>query len=232
MTDAGGGFDPIPAAGAGADRFDQPSLFYLTHQSTIDQWHALRSAVAASLNEWFATTLQDALVGVADEREWGLSTAVGPPGYAHLLVHPPETPVLNHKPLVGVGLGWSIKGVNPISNRPFTCVRCSRSDPGRRAAETLLDSGGRAFRSAHRLKGSDRDAWPIWWYIKAQDCWWTDLDAYRDTIVAEVRRGAEGLGDALSAAALVPLAGSTEEDAQPEAAGPSGETADDIFPSA
>jgi hypothetical protein len=80
VTDGGGGFDPIPAGGTGADRFDQLSLFYLTHQSTIDQWHALRSGVAASLNESFATTLQDALVGVADEREWAFQPVWARPG--------------------------------------------------------------------------------------------------------------------------------------------------------
>ena len=71
---------------------------------------------------------------------------------------------------------------------------------------------GRSVRLSD-VKGSDSEAWPIWWFIRAQDRWWTDLDGYRDTIVDEVQRGIDRLGDALVAAAAVRVEGAPVEDA-------------------
>jgi hypothetical protein len=53
-------YDPIPAAGAGSELFDQPTLFYLTNRPIIDEWYALRSNVAEALGEWYRTTVRDA----------------------------------------------------------------------------------------------------------------------------------------------------------------------------
>lgn len=205
-------YDPIPANGAGAERFDQPSLFYLTNRELIEEWAALKENVAEAVDEWYRHTLRDALSTKATERGLEVSEARGPTNYRHVVLHPPDTPIVGSKPVVGVGLGWHAKRVNPSGLSAFVCVRCSRNDAGRNAAQALLDAGGRSYRGATpAAKGADTDAWPIWWWAPATDQWWTDLDAYRTKLVDDVLRMTDALREPLDAAAAVEVMGTEEE---------------------
>jgi hypothetical protein len=204
--------EPIPAGGPGAERFDQPALFYLTHQATIDEWHGLRHTVSEALNGWFESTVRDALGPLASDHGLVVSFAQGPSRNSHLVLHPPNTPVLGRKPVAGVGVAWHADSANPISNQPFACLRCSRTETGRAAAAMILENGGREFRSAHGAKGRDTETWPVWTYIKADDRWWTHLDVYLAAILGEVTTYVEGLASALAIGATVEVRGSADED--------------------
>lgn len=216
-------YQPIPAGGTGAEGFDQPALFYLTHQRVIDEWYGLRRTVSEALNDWFEKTVRQALAPLAHERSLIVSTAYGPQKQAHLLAHPQEMPVINGRPIVGIGVAWPRMSVNPISNGPYACVRRSSSPPGKAAAAALLDAGGRDFRSRESLKGRDDEPWPLYSWIPARPQWWTDLDAYLDTILRPVEQYIDVLAGALAAAALVGkglVQESSDEDEDPGAPDP------------
>lgn len=205
-------YDPIPAAGAGADLFDRPSLFYLTNQNLIEEWHGLHSNVAAALDEWYSTTLRDALRDPARERGLEVALAKGPGSWRHVVLHTPDATVLGGKPVIGVGLGWPLKSPNPSSNSVFACVRCSRNQTGRNAASVFLDAGGREARSAIlRSKGADLDSWPIWRWIRTDAHWWTDLDSYRQLIVSDVMELAAAVLEPLRIASPIATVGSADE---------------------
>jgi hypothetical protein len=85
-------FDPAPAKGLGADVFDQPALFFLTHQPTIEQWARLNLAAAAATHQWLSTTVRDSLAELAVELGMELSTVAGPNYWQHLLMHPTGDP--------------------------------------------------------------------------------------------------------------------------------------------
>ena len=205
-------YDPIPAAGAGADLFDQPSLFYLTNQNLIEEWHSLQSNVAAALDEWYSTTLRDALRTPAAELGLEVAPAKGPRSYNHVVLHPPGATFLGGKPVIGVGLAWPTKSANPSANSVFSCVRRSSNQTGKNAAATFLDAGGREIRSRiQRSKGGDNETWPIWRWVRTETNWWTDLDAYRQMIVDDVIELAAAVIDPLLAASNVPAVGSADE---------------------
>jgi hypothetical protein len=205
-------YDPIPAAGAGADLFDQPSLFYLTNQNLIEEWHSLQSNVAAALDEWYSTTLRDSLRTPATDLGLEVALAKGPGSWRHVVLHPPGATFLGGKPVIGVGLAWPAKSANPSANSVFSCVRRSSNQTGKNAAAAFLDAGGRESRARiQRSKGADSDKWPIWRWVRTETQWWTDLDVYRQMIVDDVMELTVAVIDPLRAASSVPIVGSADE---------------------
>lgn len=194
-------YEPLPAKGVGAERFDEPALFYLTHQAVIDEWYSLRKAVTGALNDWLETTVREAISSLAQRHGLLVGGALGPKRQAHVLVYPDSMPVIGSRPAVGVGLGWAREGVNPISNPPYACVRRMARASGKAGSAALLGHGGREFRSRERCHGRDDETWPLYSYIPATARWWTDLDAYRAAITSGVERYIDGLTGALVAAA-------------------------------
>ena len=194
--------------------FDAPSLFYLSNRATIDEWASLRSNVADALGDWYRRVLPGALAPGAEARGLQISEARGPSSYHHVVLHPPFTPMPAGKPVIGIGIAWPAKSVDPAGNSTFACVRCSRNATGREAARRFLDAGGRAFRDATaRAKGADQDTWPVYWWVTAGERWWTDLDAYCQLLVNEVVRMVDALRDPLDVASAVELIDADEEEA-------------------
>lgn len=191
-------YEPIPAHGAGAESFDMPALFYLTHQPVIDEWYGLRRTVSEAVNNWLETTARAELAALAAGRGTLLSRVPGPEKHTHLVVHPDAMPLLNGRPILGIGVGWPAASVNPMSNAPFACVRRSGSDAGKLAAAALMRAGGRDFRSREMLKGRDEDVWPVYSYVPARSDWWTDLDGYLRSIIGLVERYIDGLSGPLA----------------------------------
>src|SRR3954471_2870895 len=103
-------YQPIPAKGVGAERFDEPALFYLTHQAVIDEWYSLRKAVTGALNDWLETTVREAIADIAQGHSLLVGGSNGPKGQAHVLVYPGSMPLVASRPAVGIGLGWSRDG--------------------------------------------------------------------------------------------------------------------------
>jgi hypothetical protein len=106
-------FDSKPAVGDGADVFNQPALFFLTHQETIEQWAKLRVAAAEAGHQWLSTTARTALAEFAAQRDMELSAVAGPAQYQHLLLHPADTPTVGDEPVIGVGLAWHRQRFDP-----------------------------------------------------------------------------------------------------------------------
>lgn len=205
-------YDPIPAAGAGAELFDQPSLFYLTNQNLIEEWHSLQSNVAAALDEWYSTTLSDALRLPAARLGLEVALAPGPGSSRHVVLHPAGATFLGGKPVIGVGFAWPAKSPNPSANSVFSCVRRSANQTGKIAASVFLDAGGREIRSGiARSKGGDAERWPIWRWVRTDTQWWTDLDSYREMIVDDVMELTAAVLEPLRAASNVAVVGGAEE---------------------
>jgi hypothetical protein len=158
------------------------------------------------------TTVRDSLTAPAADRGLEVSIARGPGSDHHVVLHPPDATTLGTKPVIGAGFGWPSKSVNPSADSVFVCVRYSRNQTGKNAGALFRDAGGPAARLRLGAKGSDTGNWPIYWYVQAPDQWWTDLDAYRNTLVNEVLRLTDAVREPLEAAARVPIVGGAEED--------------------
>lgn len=192
--------DIRPASGAGAEIFDGPSVFYLTHQAQIDEWYRLRSTVSENVGEWYRTVVRDALAVAAETLGYVISEVRGADSYPSVLMHTADTVVEDGQPALGVGLAWSSKTVLPTGNAPFSAVRRSGTPAGRAAGAAFLADGGLEYRRTRAgVYGSDSDTWPVYRTVDAPADWWTDLDRYRDRIVDDVIALAVDLRDALDA---------------------------------
>lgn len=198
---SGSNFEPIPAQGLGAEIFDQPALFFLTHQQVIEQWARLGSTAAAATDQWFSTTVRDSLTALAAQIGMELSAVAGPNYWQHLLLHPPDTPTVADEPVIGLGLCWHIQKVNPKSYRPFVGIRVGSSSQGESARTAFLEAGGQQARNEHRLQGEA--TWPAYFFLGPVDRWWEDLDSYRSSVLDHVRLGLDRMEAPMRAAIQV-----------------------------
>ncbi|MEA2825711.1 MAG: hypothetical protein QOG43_150 [Actinomycetota bacterium] len=182
-------FDPVPAVGDGADVFDQPALFFLTHQATIEQWAKLSTAAAEAGHQWLSTTVRAALADLAAQRGLELSAVAGPGQWQHLLLHPAETPTVGDEPVIGVGLCWHRQRLDPQNYLPFIGVRVGSNPQGAAAGTAFLDGGGLQLRNEFHWRGKGEPTWPAYFHLDPFERWWQDLDAYRAVIVDQVGLG-------------------------------------------
>lgn len=49
----------IEPGGRGADRFDVPSIFFLTHREPIERWYALKARASRAINEYLSSFADD-----------------------------------------------------------------------------------------------------------------------------------------------------------------------------
>lgn len=185
-------FEPVPASGLGFESFDQPSLFFLTHQDTIKHWARLESAAAEATQQWLTTTVSEDIANIGSGLDLELSAVMGPNHWRHLLLHPPEVPIVGGHPIIGLGLGWHSRKVNPMSDRPFVGIRVGTNPQGAAARTAFLDAGGRQVRIEEHLSGKGDATWPAYFNLPAaDDHWWHHLDQYRSLIGAQLRLGIE-----------------------------------------
>lgn len=210
-------YEPIPARGAGANLFDQPSLFYLTNQKLIDEWAALADTVTANVDRWLRTFVRDDLAAASAERDLVLSVAKGPGRHFALVTHPADATFLHGKPVIGVGLIWN--QVFPTDPTVFSGVRCSANSTGRAAAATFRTAGGDALMKVRGYQRRDT-TWPIWRWIVAGQEWWTDLDAYRAQLVTDTLDLLDSVRGPLFAASQVKIdtadGGDTDDESDEE----------------
>lgn len=182
-------FDPAPAMGVGAELFNQPALFYLTHQPIIEEWASLSVTAAEATHQWLSTAVRHGLTGLAVEAGMELSAVAGPNYWQHLLLHLPETPTIADEPIIGIGLCWHLRQVNPRSYLLFVGVRASRTSEGASATAVFLNSGGEQLRDDHHLQGKGDATWPAYFYLPSVERWWEDLDSYSSQVLEHVERG-------------------------------------------
>lgn len=191
-------FEPQPAHGEGADLFEQPALFYLSNQETIDDLYRLHKEVIRTADQWFHTIIRDRLAAVAHERGLRTFRENDPYSYPHLLIAPPA----EGSPTIGLGIAWSQTAILPSTYPPYVLVWRADSVTGRLAEAEFLRQGGDGFRVAEGLK-TDPGGWPAYRAMQYETNWWQDLDAYADKLVGEVERWLDAVADALIAASTV-----------------------------
>lgn len=205
-------FDPIPALGEGADAFNAPALFYLSHRRLIDEWASLRPVASKAVSDWLGRAFRDRLAHEVAGLQLRVAYVSGPGAFHHVVAYPENMTVLGSRPVLGIGLGWSSKSVDPeMSGSMFSCVRASRNKTGRAAAQVFVDNGGRAFRLEHGLRGSDDDTWPVFKNLQTGERWWTRLDAFCESLIDESMTLVNGMLPALHAAASVGDQGGPDE---------------------
>lgn len=184
-------FDPVPAHGEGSEFFDQPVLFFLTHQEQIEQWAMLSLAAAEAAHQWLTTTVSAKLAELAAQRDMQLHPVVGPNRWHHLLLAPLDTPTIGDEPVIGIALCWHPQKINPKTYLPFVGVRVAPLDEA--TGPAFLAAGGLQVREEQRLKGKGDRTWPAYFYLAPFDRWWASLDAYLAVIVEQVTIGLDHL---------------------------------------
>jgi hypothetical protein len=167
-------YEPIPAAGPGADLFDQPALFYLTNQKLIQEWAGLADGMSASVKLWLEQVVQPVLGQELLMR--GLTAELGSAGSYYGLLGRFGAPAAARRAACAVGLFWTSKP-DPSANSIFSGTYFAPTDAGL--------AGAQAFRAAaEAIPIDDREplrsgnTWVMWRWVSAPAQWWTNLNGY------------------------------------------------------
>ena len=176
--------DLVEAAGAGAELFEAPALFYLTHAEAIRRWSALGQHARDATNAYL-TSLQPDLQGATP---WELAPFDTARSYRHLLAAPPGAPLAeDESPAIACCFGWNQRAVRLTQHTwmPFVGVRVGPGAALDRWRRVFLEDGQRDLRPTIDRLGYRRDReWPAWKQVIGGDEWWADLDGYRAKVVA------------------------------------------------
>lgn len=177
--------EPIDAQGDGAELFDAPTSFYLTHRQSIEAWHSLKRVADRAVHE-FLSSLADPIAELALTNGWEPRFLdFGGRYYAHgVLAVGPDGP---DGPALVVGLGWQHKEVRPDqdTNAPYVGIRVASGAPELRA--WLMDVGQPTMRERRDAIGDLGDRrWPVYRYVPALPGWWGDLDGYRERCLRQL----------------------------------------------
>ena len=182
--------DLVEASGHGAEVFDAPTLFYLTHQTSIETWHALQRPTRRVVDRYLMT-LAEPLEEIA--LEFGGHLEILDDGGRYpllsLLASDGMTPGLA-KPAMLIGVEWDRNQVriDDGANAPIVGVRIgSKHHDGLR--QKFLDAGDPSARHVRKREGYDRSSWwPALTRCVGPANWWADLDGYRDLLMTTVRK--------------------------------------------
>ncbi len=191
-------FEPLPVAGEGGELFDAPSLFYLTHQEAIDEWARLRQ-VAIRANEWLSTVMPPRLEEVAATMGFTVSHRPASQGEAWILLHPPEMPTHDGRPILAIGLAWSPTSINLATTGLWAGVRVETGASGVGVRELFLQDAQRHLEAEAGWKLSGDASWPTYRYLNGVQRWWTDLDDCRERLAGEVAATANRFRDSVVA---------------------------------
>lgn len=189
MTDAGPEFD-YTAAGAGAEHFDAPAVFYLAHAEAIERWHELRHPARAATSA-FLDTIPDDLELPPLASSWSVVPADTGASYRHHLIAPDACPLATDgTPAIAACFGWKTTRVTvtPGSFTPFVGVRIGTGKPDDTAwrQEFLRGPGSRALEIRGSRGYRPAGEWPAWKQVTAAGPWWQSLDAYRETALSAI----------------------------------------------
>ncbi len=189
----------VEARGQGAELFDAPSLFYLTHRRSIDAWHALRRP-AGKVVDRYLMTMAEPLEELALELCGRLEIFDDDARYPVLAlftnahIAPGST-----RPSMLAGVEWDRKQVrlDDPATAPVVGIRIGskRHDALR---QRFLDAGDPPARQVRDRQGYDRSSWwPAFTRCVGPATWWSDLDGYRDLLTTAVRKLVEDFKPAL-----------------------------------
>lgn len=180
--------DLIEPEGEGADLFEAPTTFFLTHRESIERWYALKRRADDAVHQYLLSFVDD-IEDLGEQQ--GLQSGIFEVGRQHhcLLLWPPATPLRpDDAPPIGIGLSWKRGDVAIDGDHRAPCVgvRTGRgSDTVREAFLTAGDPDSRRLRQRHGYDG-DRP-WPVFRYVTGETAWWADLDGYRVRVMNELR---------------------------------------------
>jgi hypothetical protein len=169
------------ASGDGEKVFDDRAIFYLQFREQIEAWQGLRWEAVQAINTYMLT-LGDVVADLYPS--WSLWSGPAIRHTLHLLT--PAQSGGEAPPEIGIGLGWNAAGVMPGAKRqsPWAGVRTNPDGALTTAVLEALDERDRG--SVANYESSEW--WPRWRYVPGDRYWWTDLNAYRTTLIAETRR--------------------------------------------
>lgn len=196
MTDAGS-TDEYAAIGTGAENFEAPAVFYLTHMEAIERWHGLRDAAVAA-TAGFLDTIFDDFELPDSKASWSVTVA-DTGGYRHHLVAPEHCPpAADGTPAIAACFGWHTKRVTISTGSyvPFVGVRIGAGPPlaGEWRQEFLRGTGSRALDIRNSRGYHAAGEWPAWKDVTASGRWWESLDSYRSQALAAVGRCIDDFG--------------------------------------
>lgn len=176
------------------NRIDDPrAVFYLRHQTLIEQWTALGPSVA-QLAHSFLCSCADDIAGLASELSPHASVLMNLEGdWPKVLLFSREWSGScegESAPKVGIGLEWNRKNRLKFATSPDCAYTGVRVDIGLDGGKELSRKLKAAFAEAdlikpHKLVTSPW--WPAYRYEHATGEYWNDLAPYRAQIVESVR---------------------------------------------
>jgi hypothetical protein len=179
--------DFIEPAGDGADRFDIPSVFYLSHREQIERWHELKPRAADAVHEYLLS-FENRLVDLAAEQGLQVGRRKTGRSFRCLLLWPGHVAVTDdHEPPLAIGLRWhrNDTAIDEEGRAPRVGIRAAKGADDLR--ERFLTSGEpstRELRGQHGYRSDKR--WPVLRQVEGGPRWWGDLDAYRASVIAEL----------------------------------------------
>jgi len=193
--------DLIEARGQGAELFDAPSRFFLTHRESIETWYALRRPATAAVDRYLLT-LAEPLEELSDAFGWQFQSFEYGSNYRALAVAASdEEPCRTRGPSMLVGIEWRAVavGVDDTATAPVVGVRISSThDDGLR--QRFLDAGQPAAKLVRERDNYDKNSWWAMFTRSVGDpAWWNDLDGYRNQTVNTLRGLLEQVRPAIEA---------------------------------
>ena len=191
--------DLVEALGQGAELFDAPSLFYLTHRTSIETWHALRRP-AREVVDRYLMTLAEPLEDLALELGGRLDIFDDDARYPVLALFATEDSAEGSAlPSMLDGLEWDRNQVriDDPATAPVVGVRIG-SKQNNELRQRFLDTGQPPARHVRDREGYVRSPWwAAFTRCVGPTAWWADLDGYRDLLTGTVRKLVHDFGPAL-----------------------------------
>lgn len=182
--------DLVEARGQGAELFDAPSLFYLTHRRSIEAWHSLRRPTWKVVDRYLMT-FAEPLEEVAEELGGRLEIFNEDARFPALAVFANAHGRTGSQPpsmLAGVEWDRNQVRVDDPANAPIVGVRIS-SKHHDELRQRFLDAGDPPARLVRDRQGYQRSPWwPAFTRCVGPETWWSDLDGYRDMLTTAVRK--------------------------------------------
>jgi hypothetical protein len=188
------GSQPLPPSGEGSELFDAPSLFYLTHRATIDDWARLREEASRATDEWLSTVIPRRLERVAAAIGWTVSQVKG-----RIFLHPTQMPMHLDRPVCAIGLAWTPTSVSPATAAMWTGVRVEPKFTEAPAREFFVAEAHDRLEPDAGWKPRADPSWPIYRYLDGVERWWTNLDGFRERLADEMTATTERFGDSILA---------------------------------
>lgn len=176
--------DLPPAGGRGHELFTERVIFYLHHRAQIEQWARLQYEAAPAVSRFL-----DSLREEVQERSGPWNVWSGLLRKYRCLMASPLVGSHDVRPSAGVALGWhsSVPATPEVAAEtcPFVGVYADATSDVHGQVVAALEARD-AHDGGHSMESSRW--WPRFEYVTDESVWWTDLDRYREKLLAAFER--------------------------------------------